>query len=66
MGCVAAPPRVALCALHRAPPCAACVQRGAEHCCQQAHEGHRMDAAQAPRAWLQPAQPAGAGSVAAS
>ena len=44
---VAPPPQVALCARHRAPPCAACVQRGAEHCCQRAHEGHRMDAAQA-------------------
>ena len=72
MGRVAPPPRVALCARHRAPPCAACVQRGAEHCYQRAQEGHRMDAAQARvaaqalRAWLQPAQPAGAGSVAAS
>ena len=47
VGRVAPPPRVALCARHRAPPCAACVQRGAEHCFQQAHEGHRMDAAQA-------------------
>ena len=52
--------------------CAACVQRGAEHCCQRAHEGHHMDAAQARvaaralRAWLQPARPAGAGPVAAS
>ena len=69
---VAPPPQVALCARHRAPPCAACVQRGAEHCCQRAHEGHRMDAAQARvaaralRAWLQPARPAGAGPVAAS
>ena len=68
---VAPPPQVALCARHRAPPCAACVQRGAEHCCQRAHEGHRMDAAQARvaaralRAWLQPARPAGAGPVAA-
>ena len=68
----APPPQVALCARHRAPPCAACVQRGAEHCCQRAHEGHRMDAAQARvaaralRAWLQPARPAGAGPVAAS
>ena len=72
MGRVAPPPRVALCARHRAPPCAACAQRGAEHCRQRAHEGHRMDAAQARlaaqalRAWLQPAQPAKAGSVAAS
>ena len=71
-GRVAPPPRVALCARHWAPPCAACVQRGAEHCCQRAHEGHRMDAAQARvaaqalRAWLQPEQPSGAGSVAAS
>ena len=69
---VAPPPQVALCARHWAPPCAACVQRGAEHCCQRAHEGHRMDAAQARvaaralRAWLQPARPAGAGPVAAS
>ena len=72
VGRVAPPPRVALCARHRAPPCAACVQRGAEHSYQRAHEGHRMDAAQARvaaqalRAWLQPAQPAGVGSVAAS
>ena len=62
-GRVAPPPRVALCARHRAPPCAACVQGGAEHCCQRAHQGHRMDAAQARvvaqalRAWLQRAQP---------
>ena len=69
---VAPPPQVALCARHRAPSCAACVQRGAEHCCQRAHEGHRMDAAQARvaaralRAWLQPARPAGANPVAAS
>ena len=71
-GRVAPPLRVALCARHQAAPCAACVQRGAEHFCQRAHKGHRMDAAQARvaaqalRAWLQPAQPAGAGSVAAS
>ena len=65
-GRVAPLPRVALCARHRAPPCAACVQRGTEHCCQRAHKGQRMDAAQALRAWLQPAQPAGAGSVAAT
>ena len=32
-GRVAPPPRVALCAQHWAPPCAACVQRGAEHRC---------------------------------
>ena len=32
---VAPPPQVALCARHRAPPCAACVQQGAEHCCQR-------------------------------
>ena len=68
-GRAAPPPRVGLCARHRAPPYAACVQRGAEHCCQRAHEGHRMDAvharvaARAPRAWL---QSAGGGSVAAS
>ena len=61
VGRVAPPPWVALCARHRAPPCAACVQRGAEHYCQRAHEGHGMDAAQARvaaqalRAWLQPA-----------
>ena len=71
-GRVAPPLQVALCARHRAPPRAACVQRGAKHCCQRAHEGHRMDAGQsrvaarALRAWLQPAQPAGAGSAAAS
>ena len=46
---------------HRAPRCAARVQRGTEHYCQRAHEGHRMDkvqarvAAQAVQAWLQPA-----------
>ena len=44
-GRVAAPPRVAVCAKHPAPPCAACTQRGAEHYCRRAHEGHRMDAA---------------------
>ena len=61
VGRVAPLPRAALCARHRDPPCAACVQRGAEHCSQRAHEGHRMDAArarvaaQALRAWLQPA-----------
>ena len=55
------PRRATLCAKHRAPPCAVCRQRGAEHCCQRAHEGHRMDAGQAQaaarvmRAWLQPA-----------
>ena len=71
-GRAAAPPQVALCARHRAPPCAACAQRGAEHCCRRAHEGHRMDAAQARvaaralRAWLQPAPPAGAGPAVAS
>ena len=47
VGRVAPPPQVALCARHRAPPCVTCVQRGAEHCCQRAHEGHRMDATQA-------------------
>ena len=71
-GRAVAPPQVALCARHRAPPCAACAQRGAEHCCRRAHEGHRMDAAQARvaaralRAWLQPAPPAGAGPAVAS
>ena len=67
MGRVAPPPRVALCARHRAPPCAACVQRGTEHCCQRAHEGHRK------RAWRRKRcrrgcgpQPAGAGSMAAA
>ena len=65
-------PRVALCARHRAPPCAACVQPGSEHRCRRTHEGHRTDAAQgrvgarALRACLQPTQPAEAGSVAAS
>ena len=71
-GRAVAPPQVALCTRHRAPPCAACAQRGAEHCCRRAHEGHRMDAAQARvaaralRAWLQPALPAGAGPAVAS
>ena len=71
-GRAAAPPQVALCARHRAPQCAACAQRGAEHYCRRAHEGHRMDAAQARvaaralRAWLQPAPPAGAGPAVAS
>ena len=67
-GRMAPPPQVALCARHRAT----CMQRGAEHCCHRAHEGHRMDMAQvrvgarALRAWLQPTPPAGAGSAAAS
>ena len=39
-------PCVAVCAKHRAPPCAACAQRGTEYCCRRAHEGHTMDAAQ--------------------
>ena len=48
------------------------VRRRAEHCCRRAHEGHRMDAAQAHvaaralRAWLQPAPPAGAQPAVAS
>ena len=72
VGRVALLPRVAMCARHRGPPCAACVQRGAEHWCQRAHEGQRMGAAQAPvaaralRPWLQPAQLAGTGSAVAS
>ena len=71
-GRAAAPPQVAPCARHRAPPCAACAQRGAEHCCRRVHEGHRMDAAQARvaaralRALVQPAPPAGAGPAVAS
>ena len=72
VGRAVAPPQVAPCARHRAPPCAACAQRGAEHCCRRAHEGHRMDAAQARvaaralRAWLQPATSAGVGPAVAS
>ena len=71
-GRAVAPPQVALCARHWAPPCAAGAQRGAEHCCRRAHEGHRMDAAQgrvaarALRAWLQPAPPSGAETAVAS
>ena len=44
-GRAAVPPHVAVCPKHQAPPCAACAQRGAEHCCRRAHEGRKMDAA---------------------
>ena len=53
-----------VCARHRALPYAAFVQRGVEHSCQRAHEGHCMDGAQA-RVAAQ-AQPAAAGFVVAS
>ena len=40
----AAQPKRVLCRLHRAPPCWVCGQRGAEFCCMQGREGHRMQA----------------------